>query len=438
MSRLQHFGWFFSRGFGPQGWGRPYQGWNHDWTKPALYQESVRALEQAGFDLVIAEDALSLGSPQTLDLRVREAYGGPKHDPLMLAPYLFAASSRIGITPTINPVAYPPYLAARQFASLAHLSDDRFGINVVTDVASSRHFGVDPLSHDAAYDRAAEWTELVRRFWHSWGDGALIADPDTGRFADGSKMDAFVHEGDYYRAEGPLNAVPLREDPVIVSPGGSPRGIAFAGAWSDVQLAAAPLDVDSIRAYRARVHDAARAAGRSGEDIRILFVFQPEIVDDDEQARRVVAAAAEPTDAQLYRIAAGQSSDLETDLTVLDLDAPVDPAVFGEHVSQGSLKRLLGRHGSFADATLRELLTAKARKGLIADRAGTVGTAEQVADFVEELAVEADNDGFILNGDLHPVGVHRALGELVPVLRRRGLLRDGLSAAGLRANLFDF
>lgn len=152
----------------------------------------------------------------------------------------------------------------------------------------------------------------------------------------------------------------------------------------------------------------------------------------------MVAAAAEPTDAQLHRIAAGQSSDLETDLTVLDLDATVDPAVFGEHVSQGSLKRLLGRHGSFADATLRELLTAKARKGLIADRAGTVGTAEQVADFVEELAVEADNDGFILNGDLHPVAVHRALGELVPVLRRRGLLRDGLSAGGLRANLFDF
>ncbi|YAL83683.1 LLM class flavin-dependent oxidoreductase [Dermacoccaceae bacterium W4C1] len=438
MSTLQHFGWFFSRGFGPQAWGRPYYEWNYDWTKPQLYQQSVRALEQAGFDLVIAEDALSLGNPSTLDLRVREAYGGPKHDPLMLAPYLFAATDRIGIAPTTNPAAYPPYTAARQFASLAHLSSDRFGINVVTDTGSSRHFGTEQLSHDRAYDRATEWIELLERFWSSWGAEALIADPATHRFADGTTMDAFDHQGAFFSTQGPLNALPLQEDPVVVSPGGSPRGIAFAGAHSDVQLAAARLDVETIRKYRSTVHAAAEAAGRSADAIRILFVFQPEIVADDDEAQRVVDASRNPSEQELHQIAVGQSSDLETDLTALDLDRPVDPAIFGEHVSQGSLKRLLGRHESFAEATLRQLLTAKARKGLITDQQGQVGTAEQIADFVEELGVEADNDGFILNGDLHPVTVHRTLGELVPVLRRRGLLRESLSTGGLRANLFEF
>ena len=53
MSRLQHFGWFLARGFGPHGWGHPYLDWNYRWTEPNLYQQSARDLEQAGFDLVI-------------------------------------------------------------------------------------------------------------------------------------------------------------------------------------------------------------------------------------------------------------------------------------------------------------------------------------------------------------------------------------------------
>lgn len=128
MARLQHLGYFFSRGFGPQGWGRAHQRWNDDWTRPDLYVRAVRELEAAGVDLVIAEDSVSLGNPDTLDLRVRSAYGGPKHDPLLLAPYLFAATSHIGVVPTVNAGITPPYLAARQAATLAHLSGDRFGI----------------------------------------------------------------------------------------------------------------------------------------------------------------------------------------------------------------------------------------------------------------------------------------------------------------------
>ncbi|MCU1477389.1 MAG: class flavin-dependent oxidoreductase, partial [Subtercola sp.] len=55
MSQPQHFGWFFGRGFGPQGWGRADYRWNYAWQKPQIYQQSVRELEQAGFDLVIIE-----------------------------------------------------------------------------------------------------------------------------------------------------------------------------------------------------------------------------------------------------------------------------------------------------------------------------------------------------------------------------------------------
>nr|WP_216833623.1 LLM class flavin-dependent oxidoreductase [Clavibacter michiganensis] len=435
VARRQHLGWFLSRGFGPQGWGHPYREWNHDWTRPELYQQSARELEQAGFELIVMEDAVSLGSPETLDLRVRSAYGGPKHDPLLLAPWLFAATSRIGLVPTVNAGITPPYLAARQAQTLQHLSAGRFGINLVTDVGSARHVGLAPLPHDGAYDRADEWMEVVRRLWHSWDGGALVEDPATDRFADGSLLDAFQHRGAHFSVDGPLNAVPSAfGDPVIVSPGGSPRGLSFAGTQSDVQLGLAPLEPAELLAYRANVLDAAAAHGRGPGGIRILFVVKPEIVASEEEARRVVDASRHPTDEQLRAIALGWSSDLETDLTGLDLDRPVDRGVFGEHVSHGTIA---GLYGGTEDAPLRELLTRKAGKGLVSERAGFVGTAEAFADFVEELGDDADNDGLLLSGDLHPVTLHRMLDDLVPVLRRRGILRDELAPGGLRANLFD-
>lgn len=437
MGHPQHIGYFFSRGFGPQGWGRTHQRWNDDWTRPDLYVRAVQELEQAGVDLVIAEDSVSLGNPETLDLRVRAAYGGPKHDPLLLAPYLFAATRHIGVVPTINAGITPPYLAARQAATLAHLSGDRFGINLVTDVGSARHVGAAPLAHDAAYDRAQEWIDVVRRLWHSWDEDALVADVESGRFADGSRIHAFEHRGEHFSLDGPLNALPLPGgDPLVVSPGGSPRGLAFAGSRSDVQLALAPLDPASIRAYRAKVLDAAATVGRSASDVRVLFVVKPELVGSREEADRIVAASSNLSDDALRDVALAWSSDLETDLTVLPLDVPLDRGIFGDHVSRGTIAGLLGDAGP--DAPLREVLSRKARKGRLSDGTGLVGTAEEFADVLESLGEEADNDGIILSGDLHPVTIHRFLDDLVPVLRRRGVLRDSFGDGGLRNNLFDF
>lgn len=438
MSRLQHFGWFLARGFGPHGWGHPYLDWNWDWTRPDLYQQSARELERAGFEFVLIEDAPSLGSPETIDLRVRHAFGGPKLDPLLLAPSLFQATTRLGVIPTVNPAAYLPYTAARQFATLQHLSGDRLGLNVVTDTGSARHFGDAPqLSHDAAYDRAEEWLDGIRALWNSWGEGALVRDAATGVYADGTKLDPVRHRGEYFAFDGPLNAVPFRRgEPVIASPGGSGRGLGFAGANSDIQLALAPLTEQSVRAYRAKIHAAALERGRSPSDITIMFAIQPVIVSSPEEADRVVAASAHPDDAALRVIAQRQSSDLETDLTVLDLDAPLPEGLFAEHVSQGSIRRLIGDRDA-ATAPLRAHLTALSRAGRISDRSGFVGTAEEFADMIEELG-EWGNDGVLLWGDLHPVTIHRTLDELVPVLRRRGILRDELSDGGLRASLRSF
>ncbi len=96
-----------------------------------------------------------------------------------------------------------------------------------------------------------------------------------------------------------------------------------------MQLALAPLNEKSVRDYRARVHEAAIAKGRQPEDVKILFAIQPVITTSSEEADRIVAASAHPDDAALVQIARKQSSDLETDLTSLDLDKALDLSIFG-------------------------------------------------------------------------------------------------------------
>ena len=82
--------------------------------------------------------------------------------------------------------------------------------------------------------RAEEWLDVVRQLWHSWDEGALIENRVTGQYADGSKLRAFEHRGEYFQVDGPLNAPPFDGgDPFIVSPGGSGQGLAFAGVDSD-------------------------------------------------------------------------------------------------------------------------------------------------------------------------------------------------------------
>lgn len=437
MSKIQHFGWFLSRGFGPQGWGKDSYDWGYDWTKPRLYQESARYLEQAGFDLIVIEDALSLGTETTTDLRVRSAYGGPKHDPIALTHYLLAATEHIGIVPTLNPLSMNPYTGARLFSTLQHLSGGRVGINLVTDVGSSRHFGQETLPHDEAYKRAGEWLEAARTLWHSWPEGTLVQDAASGVFADASRLKPVRYEGDYYTVEGPLNAAPFPEDPLIVSPGGSPIGLAFAARHAQVKLAMTGLDPANVLRHRTKIRDASVAAEKDPDGLRTLFVLKPIVVPSDADADALVEQSHTPSDDALAEVVLGLSSDLDTDLTGIPLDAHVDPAIFGDHVSRGTIDVLLGGYSSFEDATLRELVSQRARLGRIGDGTGFVTTPTELVDFIERIGEEADNDGILFHGDLHPSTLHRVLDDVVPELRRRGILRRTYPEGGLRANLRD-
>jgi alkanesulfonate monooxygenase SsuD/methylene tetrahydromethanopterin reductase-like flavin-dependent oxidoreductase (luciferase family) len=60
--------------------------------------------------------------------------------------------------------------------------------------AEAANFGRDEhMGHDARYDRADEFMEVVLGHWNTWEDDALILDKANNRFADPAKVHRLDH-----------------------------------------------------------------------------------------------------------------------------------------------------------------------------------------------------------------------------------------------------
>ena len=70
--------------------------------KPALFQDMVRAMERACFDVFIIEDSSTVPDNYggSMDFYLKNAVMTPKFDPVPLVSYLAAVTQHIGIAPT--------------------------------------------------------------------------------------------------------------------------------------------------------------------------------------------------------------------------------------------------------------------------------------------------------------------------------------------------
>ena len=436
MPKPFHLGWFL-QGSSAQAWGEPWTGAiGRDWRQPDLFVDVTRALERACFDYVLLEDSSYVGESfgASRDIYLRSALAVPRQDPSVVAAILTQATSRIGIVPTFATFAYPPYLLARLIASLDQVSAGRIGWNMVTgssDVAA-RNFGLDGLpEHDLRYDMADEYMQIVNGLWASWEPGAIVADDETGLFADPAKVHSIDFHGKYFQCRGPLNSgPPVQPRPVIAQAGGSPRGRRFASQHADT-IVAASKGVDAMRAYRDDIRAHAAGQGRDPDSIKLLFLVAPIIGETAEEAALKKAQRAEWAVRRLDERLAFFSKITNIDFAKLDLDAPVGELTTNGH--QASLAEFLKKA---AGRTLRQTM---------ADYESTVGsvelvgTADTVAEQMGEVMAEVGGDGFLFS---LPNVSRRIVAEvadgLVPALQRRGLTRRSYEHTLFHDNLLAF
>lgn len=334
------------------------------------WQESMRlarAAEALGIEAMIPVCRWQgFGGPSDFNARSFETY--------TWAAGLAAATSRIRIFATSAIASIHPVLAAKQGVTVDHISNGRFGLNVVAgwNSAETALFGAPQLPHAERYACADEWMALVTRLWEDAGPFDF-----RGRFFDVGGC----------RAE----PKPLQSPrPPIMSAGVSPAGRRFAARHADINFILAP----NLDHARETVTDVKRiACNEFGREVQVWG------------NAAIFCRATRDAARQHYEDVIHRDGDLVAAGNLLD--------VFSKE--SGS---------QLTDPALREAYL----RNMMAGYSGfpVIGTPADVADFLAAMA-DCGMAGATLSWPDYDVGLAQFAEDVMPRLIARGL-RDVVAA----------
>jgi alkanesulfonate monooxygenase SsuD/methylene tetrahydromethanopterin reductase-like flavin-dependent oxidoreductase (luciferase family) len=145
-----------------------------------------------------------------------------------------------------------PIMAAKQAATIDHITGGRFALNVVTGWHRSEieMFGAPLLDHEVRYGLAVEWLEVIKRLW--------------------TEDDEFDFDGKYFQIKkGYLAPKPVqRPFPAVMNAGSSETGRHYAAKYCDVAFVNINRgDLDASKAVIAGYRKLARE--EYGRDLQI-------------------------------------------------------------------------------------------------------------------------------------------------------------------------
>ncbi|MFH5821127.1 LLM class flavin-dependent oxidoreductase [Georgenia sp. AZ-5] len=402
----------------------------HEFDDVNLWIDLARTLEEGLFDAIFFADVSGLYGPaggQYVD-NVQEGLQIPSNDPAVLLGALATHTKHLGLAYTSNVMQNHPFNFARQVSTLDHISGGRIAWNIVTSTQenAARNFGLPALvEHDARYDWADEYLEVVYKLWEgSWDEGALLRDKEGGRFADPAKIHKIFHEGPRYKVEGPhLPAPSPQRTPVLFQAGGSARGTRFAAENAEAVFIITP-NPDVARDQIARTKDLAVAAGRGPQDIRFF------------QGLTLVVGATHA------EVAAKEAEYLEhASVTGYLTHASIGILPDGTRLPDDTLLKDIPNNGGHAHVEWLRRATPD-REPTLADLAGArlrnayfAGTPDEIADHLEGWQAAGVDGVNLMN--LRLPGTYQEFNErLLPTLQRRGLAKTEYAEGTLRRKLF--
>src|SRR5215470_2801123 len=408
------------------------------WRYPGAYADAnfnlqhltrfARKLEQGCFDAWFMADHLAVLNMPIAALKRSATV--TSFDPLTLLSALAMVTEHLGLIATASTTFEPPYLIARRFASLDHISGGRAGWNLVTtsNPDAALNFGLtEHMEHGERYRRAREFFDVVTGLWDSWADDAFIRDVENGVYFDPERMHVLNHNGEFLSVRGPLNiARPIQGWPVIVQAGASDAGRQLAAETAEMIFASGGKLADAQR-YYADVRGRAEKVGRDPDHIKILpgcLVVVGETAAEAREKRALLDSLVHP-DSGL----ASLSIALGHDASSFDLDGPL-PDIPESNASKSGRERVIAR-ARRDNLTVRQLAQIAGGYGGLA----MVGTPKTIVDQMEEFFFGNACDGVNIMFPWVPGGLDEFVERVVPELQRRGLFRREYEGKTLRENL---
>ncbi len=214
--------------------------WDASWEKN---ERAARLADRAGLEFLLPI-ARWRGYGGTYDFQATTL------ETITWACGLLARTQAINILGTIHVPLMHPVIAAKQTATIDHMSRGRFGLNIVCgwNADEFRMFGEELREHDTRYAYGQEWLDIVERIWTSEAP--------------------FDHDGTFFKLKSVTGAPkPFGGTrPLIMNAGASGAGRGFALRNCDI-LFTILVDLDKSAADIVTLKQAAKAQGREGMEI---------------------------------------------------------------------------------------------------------------------------------------------------------------------------
>ncbi|MHA3055994.1 LLM class flavin-dependent oxidoreductase [Acinetobacter sp. ANC 4633] len=414
--------------------------WRHPLDRSTEYKDLeywtdlAKILEQGYFDGIFIADVLGIYDVyhHSAEHALTGAVQVPVNDPLQIVPAMAAVTQHLGFGVTTSISFEHPYPFARRLSTLDHLTKGRVGWNIVTSYleSGSKNLGLKTQeNHDDRYDIADEYLEVLYKLWEgSWEQDAVLRDKQRGIFADHRKVHPIRHQGKYFTVPGIHICEPSpQRTPVLYQAGASTRGQQFASQNAECVFIAPPSKAAAkkvVQGIRAKLVE----QGRDPYSVKIYTLLS--IVTDISDAK----AQEKFKEYQSY-------GSYDGALTLLSGWSGVDfsqyqPTDKVEYIQTNAIQSLLDSYVN-ADPnrvwTIEEIANWNSVGG---NGPVLVGSAETVADALQEWVTETDVDGFNLAYILAHQTFSDVVEFIVPELQKRGVYQTEYAQGTLREKLF--
>lgn len=414
------------------------------WRHPNAWQRTVMNLdrtvhlaktaERGLFDMLFISDGNGVTDMDWPDLFEANCltFKPAVFEPVSLLSALAMHTSHIGLLATATTTYEEPYLLARKFASLDHISKGRACWNIVTssNELDSLNFGKDEhLARYDRYERAIEFVEVCKGLWDSWAEDAFHEDKASGRYLDIERVHVLNHHGKHFKVRGPLNAARMPQGyPVLFSAGQSEPGRNLAAAVADCMFCATPTKQQALAFYQ-DMKARAEQHGRNREDLKIFpgaVIYVGASESEANERFEEMQALIQPNVGVRHL-----SHYVDMDLTGYSLDAPF-PELTADSIGGSSR-----RHAIAAVAHREKLTIRQTYERFLPSFGHTVmkGNASQIADQMEDWYKSGACDGFNVHVGYQPDGLDAVVEYVVPELQRRGLYKTAYQDGTLRKKL---
>jgi dimethylsulfone monooxygenase len=181
-------------------------------------------------------------------------YHGATLETLTWASGILASTRRITVFGTVHAPLFNPVIAAKEIVTADHIGGGRFGLNLVVGWNEDEFemFGVEQRDHEARYDFAQEWLDVIKMIW--------------------SPREDFDFKGRYLKLKG-IRAKPKPVGgtrPIIMNAGASSTGRAFAVKNCDAFfMQASRVSIEETASLIAKAKELGR---QHGQDIGVYSV----------------------------------------------------------------------------------------------------------------------------------------------------------------------